>query len=79
MALLPARGKARSVRLEGSASPAGNECRVAVLDVTDQRAAEAAVRKMNDGLEAAVKGRTIELAGARAALERKIRSGTPSG
>jgi len=51
--LLPAGGRPRTVRLEGTASPAGNECRTAVLDVTDQRTAEAAIRKLNDGLKAA--------------------------
>ncbi len=50
--LRPAGGGTRTVRLEGTASPAGNECRTAVLDVTEQRTAEAAVRKMNDGLQA---------------------------
>ena len=77
--LLPAGGRPRTVRLEGTASPAGNECRVAVLDVTEQRAAELALRKMNDGLETAVRERTIELAAARAALERKIRSESTPG
>jgi PAS domain S-box-containing protein len=73
--LLPTGGKPRTVRLEGTASPAGNECRTAVLDVTEQRAAEAAVRKLNAGLEAAVRERTTELAAARAALERKVQPG----
>ncbi len=79
VSLLPVGGRPRTGRLEGSASPAGNECRVAVLDTTEQRAAEAALRKMNDGLEAAVRERTTELAAARAALERKLRSGSPPG
>ena len=77
--LLPTGGRPRTVRLEGTASPAGNECRTAVLDVTEQRAAEAAIRKMNAGLEAAVRERTTELAAARAALEKKVQSGQTPG
>ncbi len=67
--LLPAGGRARSVRLEGSASPAGTECRVAALDVTEQRAAEAAVRQLNFELETTVRERTAQLESANADLE----------
>ena len=67
--LLPAGGKPRSVRLEGTASPAGNECRAAVLDVTEQRAAEAAVRQLNFELETTVRERTAQLESANTDLE----------
>ncbi len=79
LTLLPPGGRTRSVRLEGTASPAGTECRTAVLDITELRAAETALRKMNDGLEAAVRERTTELAAARAALERRVRFGSTPG
>jgi signal transduction histidine kinase len=69
LTLLPAGGRARSVRLEGTASPAGNECRAAVLDVTEQRAAEAAVRRLNFELETTVRERTAQLESANADLE----------
>lgn len=69
VALLPVGGKPRCVRLEGTASPAGNECRAAALDVTEQRAAEETIRQMSDRLEAAVRERTRELVEANAELE----------
>lgn len=67
--LLPAGGKARSLRLDGTASPAGNECRAAVVDVTQQRAAEATVRQLNFELEATVRERTAQLESANTDLE----------
>jgi PAS domain-containing protein len=76
LTLLPAGGRPRDVRIEATASPAGTECRAAVLDITEQRAAEGGLREMYEGLEAAVRERTVELAAARAALERNVRSGS---
>ncbi|HYN41585.1 MAG TPA: ATP-binding protein [Thermoanaerobaculia bacterium] len=69
LTLVPAGGKPRTVRLEGTASPAANECRAAVVDVTEQRAAEAAVRKLNFELETTVRERTAQLESANADLE----------
>jgi signal transduction histidine kinase len=69
LTLLPAGGRPRSVLLEGTASPVGNECRAAVLDVTEQRAAEAAVRRLNFDLETTVRERTAQLESANADLE----------
>lgn len=67
--LEPAGGGTRIVRVEATASAAGKECRVALLDVTEQRTAEAEIRRMNEGLESAVRERTDELVAAVAELE----------
>ena len=64
----------RVIRVEGTASPSGKEIHAAVLDVTEQRAAEAEVRRMNEGLETAVRARTSELEAANAELEAFTRS-----
>ncbi len=69
LTLVPTGGRPRFVRLEGTASPAGNECRAAVLDVTEQRVAEAAVRQLNFELETTVRERTAQLESANADLE----------
>ncbi len=53
--LAPDGGGKRVVRIEATASPSGKECRAALLDVTAQRSAEAEVRRVNEGLEAAVR------------------------
>ena len=59
---LAAEGEAkRFVRLEATASSTGEECRAALLEVTRQRAAEDEARRVNEGLEAAVRARTAEL------------------
>lgn len=52
--LEPGSGGRRIARVEATASPAGKEGRVALLDVTEQRAAEAEIRRMNEGPETAV-------------------------
>jgi PAS domain S-box-containing protein len=50
--LVPDGGGTRVVRIEATASPSGKECRVALLDVTAQRAAEAEVRRVSEEREA---------------------------
>ncbi|MBK6404112.1 MAG: PAS domain-containing protein [Holophagales bacterium] len=72
--LEPAGGGRRVVRVEATASPSGKECRAAVLDVTALRAAEAEVRRVNDGLERTVAERTAELGAANAELEAFVQS-----
>lgn len=47
-------GLRRIVRLEATASPAGRECRAAVLDVTEQRAAEALRRESEEHFRRAI-------------------------
>jgi signal transduction histidine kinase len=64
----------RVIRVEGTASPSGREIHAAVLDVTEQRAAEAEVRRMNERLETAVRARTSELEAANSELEAFARS-----
>lgn len=59
----------RVLRVEATASPTGAEYRAALLDVTGLKAAEAEVRRANEGLEAAVRVRTVELQAANSDLE----------
>jgi PAS domain S-box-containing protein len=72
--LAPDGGGTRVVRIEATASPSGKECRAALLDVTAQRAAEAEVRRVNEGLARAVRERTAELEAANAELEAFVQS-----
>ncbi|MHB8799027.1 MAG: sensor histidine kinase [Thermoanaerobaculia bacterium] len=69
VSLEPNGGGRRSFRVEATASPSGNECRVALLDVTGERAAQAEVLRISAGLEAAVRERTAELQTANVELE----------
>jgi PAS domain S-box-containing protein len=43
--------EARSLRLEGVAGAAGQECRVALLDITERRRSDAEIRRLNRDLE----------------------------
>lgn len=70
----PGIGAKRIARIEATASPSGKDCRVAVLDVTGQRAAEAEIRRMNEGLERMVAERGAELEEANAELEAFVQS-----
>lgn len=72
--LAPDGGGKRVVRIEATASPSGKECRAALLDVTAQRAAEADVRRVNEGLERTVAERTAGLEAANAELEAFVQS-----
>lgn len=72
--LVPDGGGRRVVRIEATASPSGKECRAALLDVTAQRAAEAEVRRVNEGLAGTVTQRTSELEEANAELEAFVQS-----
>lgn len=69
VSLEPSGGGKRTFRVEATASPSGNECRVALLDVTGERAAQAEVLRISAGLEAAVQERTAELVAANVELE----------
>jgi len=59
------------VRIEALATEAGNECRVALLDVTERTRAEAALRRAHADLEERVQARTAELSGAVQSLARQ--------
>ena len=69
VSLEPGGSGGRVFRVEATASPSGNECRVALLDVTGERAAQAEVLRISAGLEAAVHERTAELQEANVELE----------
>jgi signal transduction histidine kinase len=69
VSLEPGGSGRRVFRVEATASPSGNECRVALLDVTGERAAQAEVLRISAGLEAAVRERTAELQAANVELE----------
>lgn len=69
VSLEPGGSGGRVFRVEATASPSGNECRVALLDVTGERAAQAEVLRISAGLEAAVRERTAELQEANVELE----------
>ena len=72
--LLPNGGGERIVRVEVTASPTGKECRAALLDVTEKRAAEAEIRRMNEALESVVAERTTDLETAVAELAAFVHS-----
>ena len=61
VALLPAKGRVVEVRLEANAAPEQRECRVVMIDISERRAAEAEVRRLNAELEERVRQRTATI------------------